>query len=85
MNMAPQNDKMTTVNKVSDYKNFVTDVNTCWTQQREKLLKIQVVVIDMEIRQHTKVTNILVRIFTMNVLTKVPEGHIATLPVTRTC
>jgi len=32
---------MTTVNKVTDYKKFVTDVNTCWTQQREKLLKFK--------------------------------------------
>ena len=52
---------------------------------KRKITEIQVVVIDMEIRQHTKVTNILVRIFTTNVLTKGPEGHIATLPVTRTC
>jgi len=32
---------MTTVNKVTDYKHFVTNVNTCWTQQREKLLKFK--------------------------------------------
>jgi len=52
---------------------------------KRKITEIQVVVIDMEIRQHTKTTNILVGIFTMNVLTKDPEGHIATLPITRTC
>jgi hypothetical protein len=29
MNTASQNDTMTTVNKVTDYKKFVTDINTC--------------------------------------------------------
>ena len=42
-----------------------------------KITEIQAVVIDMEIRQHTKTANILVAIFTVNVLTKGPEGHIA--------
>jgi hypothetical protein len=53
------------------------------THKEKKITEVQVVFIDMEIRQHTK-TNILVGIFTMNVLTKGPEGHIATLPVIRT-
>jgi hypothetical protein len=53
--------------------------------KKKKITEIQVVVMDMEIRQHTKTTNILVEICAMNVLTKGPEGHTATSPVTRTC
>jgi hypothetical protein len=76
---------MTTVNKVTDYKNFISNITRAEHYRQRKITEIQVVAIDMEITQRTTTTNILVRIFTMNVLTKGPEGHATKLPAPQNC